>query len=481
MDAPNVVVLVLDAVRADHTSVYGHERPTTPNLEAIAEEGVVYEHAFANSNWTGTSHAAMFTGRLPSDSGVHGATQELPADVRTLPEHLSAAGYRTFAMSAGAHVRAERGYARGVDTFKETYRIAPNRAFLRGLLSDGPLRRQTLHTVTRGPDGKSLYKLESLKRWIEAGDRPFFGFVNAKTAHHPYNPPRPHKSRFCPDLRRPRYQLVEELFGDERGERQSLPGFDWERLQRLSHEYPVIAGEMEPTAEEWDVVRSWYDGAVHYLDRLVGEFVDWLASADHLEDTYLVVTADHGEYFGEHGLEKHLYGLYEPVLHVPLIVRGPDTDRAPDTVGSLVSLADLYPTIVELATGDTPDTHHSRSLAGFEDERVHDHVFAELGAVAAHSVRRHHPDFDDTGYGAPTQVVRDDRHKLIARADGSTELYDWREDPREREDLAADRPDVLDRLSGVIDEELGELSDRPLAEEVDDEQLRQHLEDLGYM
>jgi len=157
MNRPNVVLVVLDAVRADRTSVYGSGRPTTPNMEAIAENGVIYEHAFANSNWTGTSHGALFTGRLPSDSGVHGATQDLPDDVRTLPERLSAAGYRTFAMSAGAHIRAERGYDRGIDTFKETYQIAPNRRFLRSLLTDSALRRQALYSATAGPDGDGVY------------------------------------------------------------------------------------------------------------------------------------------------------------------------------------------------------------------------------------------------------------------------------------------------------------------------------------
>lgn len=481
MDAPNVVILVFDAVRADRTSVYGHGWPTTPNLEALAEDGVVYEHAFANSNWTGTSHGALFTGRLPSDTGVHGNAQELPTDVETLPELLSEAGYRTFAMSAGAHLRAERGYARGMDTFGETFRIAPNREFFRGLLSDQALLRQTLQSVTRGPDEKSLYKVESLKQWIEGGDRPFFAFVNAKTAHHPYNPPRPFKSEFCPNLRRAPFQLIEELFGDERGERQSLPGFDWDRLQRLSYEYPVIAGEMEPTDEEWEIVRSWYDGAIRYLDHLLGDFVDWLEGTGRLENTYIFVTADHGEYFGEHGLEKHYYGLYEPVLHVPLVVRGPGTDEAADTVSSPVSLADLYPTVLELATGEAPMTPHSRTLAPFKDGNLHEHVFAELGAVAPDGILRHHPEFDDRDYGIPTQVVRDDRYKLISRANGSTELYDWREDPGEREEISEDKADVHEQLAAVVEEELEELSEESLSEDIDDEQLRRHLEELGYI
>ncbi|WP_302080894.1 sulfatase [Salinibaculum rarum] len=480
MSRPNIVLLVLDAVRSDHVSAYGHDRPTTPNIDKLAEEGTRYRNAFANSNWTGTSHGTIFTGRLPSNSGIHGDHQELPDGEKTLPEAVKEEGYRTFAMSAGAHIRKERGYDRGVDAFKETYRIDPSRKFAARLFTDPPLRRQTAFTATRGPDDKTLYKFETLKRWIAANEEPFFAFINAKTAHHPYNPPRPSKSRFCPDLERPRFQLTEELFGDEFGERQTLPGTDFERLQRLSYQYPIISDELNPTDEEWEIIQSWYDGAIHYLDRRVGEFVDWLRNRGQLEETYVIVTADHGEYFGEHGLEKHYYGLYEPVLRVPLIVRGPESDDGQD-IRSMVSLADLYPTIVELASGEAPKPPHSRSLAPFEDAPDHDHVFAELGAVNPSGILRHHPEFDDSGYGIPTQVVRDDRYKLHARTDDSIELYDWKSDPDETKDLSETYPNVVERLRSAINEELGTLSEAALSEDIKDDRLREHLQDLGYI
>jgi arylsulfatase A-like enzyme len=482
MGQPSIILIILDAVRADHLSIYGHEQRTTPHLESLIEEDntTLYRNAFANSNWTGTSHGAMFTGRLPSESGVHGGTQQLSPEITTLPERVSEAGYRTFGMSAGAHLREGRGYGRGVDTFKETYRISPTRNFFSGLLSDPALRKQSIFSATSGPDKKALFKFESLKRWIASGNDPFFAFVNAKTAHHPYNPPRPHKSQFCPELQRPKYQFIEELFGDTYGERQSLPDADWERLQRLSYEYPVLSGEFEPTKREWDVIRSWYDGAIHYLDRQIGELIEWLRTHGELKDTYLMITADHGEYFGEHGMEKHYYGLYEPVLHVPLLVRAPERTPADET-DELVSLTDLYPTIVELVSGTTPELDHAESLVPFNDHRQHEHVFAELGAVAPDGITSHHPDFDDSGLGIPTQVVRNKQHKLITRTDGSTELYNWREDSEEQSDLVESLPEVSNALREVIETELGTLSDEALAETIDDDELREHLSDLGYM
>lgn len=479
MEQPNIILLVLDAVRADHLSAYGYDNQTTPNIDALAEESTCYLNAFANSNWTGTSHGTFFTGHLPSDSGVHGPHQNLPSSEPTILEAVQDSGYRTFAMSAGTHVRSGRGYERGADSFKETYRITPNREFLTRLLTDRPLRRQSVFSAIKGPDDKSFYKFESLKEWIAGGNEPFFAFINAKTAHHPYNPPRPHKSQFCPNLKRPNLQLTEELFGDDYGERQHLSGSEFDRLQRLSYEYPVISGDFEPTEREWDIVQSWYDGAIHYLDSRVGGLVEWLRERGQLEETVLIVTADHGEYFGEHGLEKHYYGLYEPVLHIPLIIRTPDGNG--DDISSIVSLADLYPTVVELTSGESPERPHARSLLPFEDEPKHDYVFAELGAVNPAGIIRHHPEFDDTGFGIPTQVVRDDRYKLLTRTDGTTELYDWKADPNESEELSNEHKEVVEELKNVVDDELGTLSEESPSEVVEDDRLREHLEDLGYM
>lgn len=479
MNQPNIILLVLDAVRADHISVSRNDKEITPNLDALANDSTVFENAFANSNWTGTSHGTIFTGRLPSDTGIHGNNQKLPLDYPTLPEVLKNAGYRTFGMSAGAHIRAERGYNRGIDNFKETYRISPNQDFLSGMLRDSSFRKQLLFSSTKGPDKKTLFKFDSLKEWIRDDEQPFFGFINAKTAHHPYNPPRPHKSDFCTELKRPRYQFLEEILGDDRGEYQSLPGSDWERLKRLSYEYPVLSNEFEPTNAEWDTIESWYDGAIHYMDRRIGELIDWLQDRDQFENTYVFVTADHGEYFGEHGLEKHYYGLYEPVLHVPLLVHSPN--ETSETVSEPVTLADIYPTIVKIGTGSSPDLPHALSLYSSEKISSREHIFAELGAVAPDGIVNHHPNFNDEGYGIPTQVVRDDTFKLIRKQDGSRELYRWRDDPAESMDLSERKPEVTEQLDSVICEELNELSEKALSEEISDPDLKQHLKDLGYM
>lgn len=215
------------------------------------------------------------------------------------------------------------------------------------------------------------------------------------------------------------------------------------------------------------------------MDQRIGELVDWLRERNQFKDTYLIVTADHGEYFGEHGLEKHYYGLYEPVLHVPLLIHSPNTGS--ESIADPVTLADIYPTIVDVGTDTIPDLPNSLSLNNSDEISSREYVFAELGAVSPNGIISHNPDFGGEGYGIPTQVVRDDKYKLIKRNDGSLELYNWKEDPSESNDISDHKPDVTEKLADIIDYELSRLSEEELSENIDDPDLQQHLEDLGYM
>lgn len=479
MSAPNVLLLVLDAVRSDHLSCYGHDRETTPNVDRLAREGLRFENAFANSNWTGASHAAMFTGLLPSESGVHGDDMTLPGDVQTLAEGARDAGYRTFATSAGLHVTGERGYDRGFDRFHDTYRARPSADFAGTLLRDPSARRQLLFSATRGHDNYTRYKADRFDRWLEAGEEPFFAFMNWTTAHNPYDPPRPYKSLFCDELDRPRYEFLERALAALGRDGESLASFDVDRLRELSWDYPVVAGEMEPTRAELDVVRAWYDGAIRYLDDRLGEILGRLEERSLLEDTYVIVTADHGELFGEHGLEKHHYSLYEELLRVPLVVRPPSGESAVRT--DPVSLVDLYPTVLDVCGASAPDRDLAASLVSGDEGARHEHLFAEVGRKSDAPITRRYPDFDGSDHEGPLQSVRDDEYKLIAHPDGRRELYRWRDDRAEQEDLAAREQEVVERLEGVLERNLGSLRDAVPDLEAADDDRQDRLEDLGYL
>jgi arylsulfatase A-like enzyme len=492
---PNVLFLVLDAVRIDHVSAYGYDRETTPTMAALAEEGVRYDHAFAPSIWTPTVHGAVFTGKYPSHTGIYGNSLGIPDTVETLPETLKREGYRTFAASAGAHIRASRGYARGVDEYVETRRIAPDTDFLRKVAGDRSFAKQVGFTLTRGPDDKTRYKYNRLRRFVSDAaddDVPFFGFINAKTAHQPFNPPRPYKRLFCADLDRPRWEFLERALDALGRPTQTLADHDMDKLRQVSHSGGdgVLAGEVEMTDEEWAVIEAWYDGAVRYLDDLVGELLDFLRREGVYEETLVVVTSDHGDNFGDHGgLTSHIFSLYDTLLHVPLVVKpartGGGATPAGRRIDNQVSLVDLHPTFVEAAGGSPPSYDLTESLLDFEDRSYHDYTFAEYAGFDGpiERLNRKYPEFDAARFARPLQAVRDDEYKLVVAGTdgGDRELYAWRDDPAESRDLADEAGETVDDLAAVLRDRL-ERPDAPGEFEApDDEDLQAQLEDLGYL
>lgn len=501
---PNILFLVTDALRIDHCSTYGYERETTPAMTRLAEEGVRYDNAFAPSIWTPTVHGAIFTGKYPSHTGIYANSLGIPDELETLPEAIKGQDYRTFAASAGAHIRKSRGYARGVDEYVETRRINPDLSFAQKVLSDRSFAKQVGFSLTRGPDDKTRYKYDRLKRFIDdaAGDdEPFFGFINAKTAHQPFNPPRPYKQMFTEGLERPRWEFLERTIEALGGQAQDHPGYDIEKLREVSHSGGdgVFVGDVEMSDEEWAVIKAWYDGAVRYVDDRISDLMDFLESRGVYEDTMVVVTADHGDNFGDHGgLTSHIFSLYDSLLHVPLVIKPPrsgngsgaqpgETALNGKEINNQVSLVDLHPTFLETAGGTVPNYRLTESLLGFEDRSYHNYTFAEYAGFDGpiKRLRRKYPDFDAEQFARPLQSVRSDEHKLIVagppEGECERELYAWRDDPDEERDLLGEQPEVADELLAVLRETLDPLDNAGEFEVPEDEGVEEQLKDLGYL
>lgn len=476
MSRPNVILLILDAVRPDHLSCYGYHRRTTPNIDDIAAEGILYENAFSNSNYTAEAHPPIFTGRLPSRCGCYGGDCSLPKETDLLSERLQAAGYRTFATSAGAHIREGRGYDRGFDVFHETHRFRPTPETARKLLKERAYRKQAAFTLTRGPDDKTRYKFETLKDFVAAAD-PFFAFLNCKTAHYPYNPPRSFKSEYCPDLERPRYEFIERLYEAADAQAQRHPDVDIENCRRNPVVFMTDTHSLSKQGLEG--VKSWYDGCIRYLDHRIGQLVESLRASGTLDDTYLIITADHGEMFGEKGLMAHRFSLYDTLLRVPLVIRPPGGGDG-RRLEKPVSLIDLFATILETAGTPRPDRPHSRNLLPFDNEGEQEHLFAEVGQGSYETPTEVDSTYEPAPkHAGPLQSVRDERFKLIVGPE-HTELYDWREDPGEQDDLSDSRPETVAELSAVLEAETGDMTAEATSEDQVSDSVEEALEHLGY-
>jgi len=489
-DKPNILFLVLDAVRTDHVSCYGYDRETTPTIDQLAADGVRYDNAFAPSIWTPTVHGAIFTGKYPSHTGIYGNSLGIPDSLKTLPESLKAAGYRTFASAAGAHIRASRGYDRGVDDYVSTRRISPDAGFAKKLLTDRSFAKQVAFSATRGPDDKTRYKYERLQRFISdsvARDDPFFGFINAKTTHQPFNPPRPYKQMFCDDLERPRYEFIERAKGKLGMTTQSLRNHDTERIRAVSQSGgdEVLAGKFDLTEEEWDVIRAWYDGAIRYLDDLIGSLISYLRQIDAYDDTMIVVASDHGDHFGDHGLTSHLFCLYDSLINIPLVIKPAESNVSGRTISNQVTLVDLHRTFLEEAGATDPNSEYdlTESLTSWEDKKYHDYTFAEYAGFEGpiKRINRKFDDVDTAQFAKTLQSVRDNEYKLITESTSKRELYRWRDDPEETTDLIDDEADRADKLETVLGKSLNQLDSPGEFEAPDDPELESQLKDLGYL
>jgi arylsulfatase A-like enzyme len=439
--ADNVLLIVIDALRADRLGCYGYsEQPTTPTLDHLAGQGILFETFHAASPWTAPSFATLLTGVAPT---IHGTGkwlkgQELAAadeiwargkvkmqpirrEIALLPELATAV--RSAAFVTNSFLDAELGFARGFDHYD----------FELGGLND-----------TRRADAVTEAALE----WITANkEQPFFVLLHYFDPHMSYDPPEEYRNMFAPGSMA----------------RVAVPFTDLKNARN---------GTFKPTPEERDFIGGLYNGEVRFVDDQIGLLLQALRGMDLLDDTWVVVTADHGEELFDHGSFEHGHRYEEEVTRVPLIIKAPGGWGAGRRIAASASHVDLMPTILEWFSVDVPDQVMGRSivplLAGREEN--------DRPAYMEYNL-----------FWKAQRALFDGRYKLIEPEDGSPGImYDLEQDPGEREPLGFDHPHykVLDRQLGAV---LQALSARTaaLGDESEPiqlpEEMEESLRDLGYI
>jgi arylsulfatase A-like enzyme len=401
--SPNILVIVVDTLRADHLSAYGYKRQTSPNLDRLAEQGVLFESAFATSSWTLPSHASLVTGRYPHEH----AAEEEPLDNRypTIAEALRERGYRTAAFSAN-HMwfSRSRGFGRGFLRF-EDYFNTPQDMVLRTFWGR-KLTRSILFPL--GLNNLLVLKpasavTDSTLRWIRQNpEKPYFAFLNYLDVHDPYLPPQPFRGRFSNG------KDVGGILNEF--QRPTPPDLTPEQLQ-----------------SEIDA----YDGAIAYVDYQIGRLLEGLKEQGLLDNTIVVVTSDHGEAFGENGLLLHRNALYRSVVHVPLIIRWPGHVPGGTRLAVPVTNASLPATFMEFLGEPRQDKFPIPSLAilwkDSDGQRDWPDVLVELAKMP---YIQKFPAY----HGWMKGLVHQQWHYIVHETLGE-ELYDWRNDPREDHNL----------------------------------------------
>lgn len=411
-ESPNIIFIVLDTVRAKSLSLYGYERPTTPNLERFAQNGVIFDRAIAPAPWTLPSHATMFTGRWQHE---HMADFSAPLGnfFPTIAEVFSSLGYLTAGFVANTgYCSYESGLQRGFIHY-EDYALNPETILLsssvpRRLVGDENIRAYTGFHELIGRKKAEEINSHFLSWLSQVRERPFFAFLNYFDAHTPYLPPKPFDEQFGARLKR----------GDDR-----VPKWDW-------------------TQENVQAEVNAYDGAIAYLDHELGKLIDQLNTRQILDNTLVIITSDHGEQIGERNLFDHTNSLYIQTLRVPLVIWYPSKIPQNTRVAQAVSLRDLPRTIFNILglEGDMAIPGNTLSQywqnAHSSQPNIRTEILSELSKPNVLE------DWFPIARGNMKSIVNDQFH-YIRMGDGSEELYNLDEDPDETNNLALQLKDTV--------------------------------------
>jgi arylsulfatase A-like enzyme len=410
--AQNVLVLVVDTLRADHLSTYGYRRATSPNLDRLAAEGVLFEEAYSTSSWTPPSHASMLTGRY-----VHELGDENRVDARfpTLAEELRDRGYRTAAISGNAYYFCRRaGFGRGFIRFEDYFYSVASMA-VRTLygrkIEEYILRRLGFAEVPKRRNAEEVN--HAVLNWIDRdGLKPFFVFVNYFDVHEPYLPPQPWRSRFSQ--------------GKHPGG--ILNGLHGRRT-------PVM------TPQQLQSEIDAYDGGISYVDEQINRLLVELEQRGLRDKTILVLTSDHGEGLGDHGLYLHRNSLYREAIRVPFVIRAPGRVPAGLRIPRPVSNSAIPATVMDLL-GVTESEFPGRSLTALwwdpHAAANWPEPLSEMGEFPFDSKR------SPAYHGWLKSLVTPEWHYILQQR-GVVSLFNWPNDPGELNDLSPN-PEFTDVL-----------------------------------
>jgi len=458
---PNIILITMDTVRADHLSLYGYERDTTPNLKKLSQEATLYKKSISASDMTLASHASILTGLYARSHGAHhtfetltpsddelGGTELWPYSMPladkfdTLAESLSAKGYSTMAVVANyGYLSDSYGSSQGFQ-FYDYRSLVPFLGHFLGKTRPFYLR-QSIHTFfsnfTSPSDYYMVYRraedinreVFSLLDDVNKKNERFFLFINYMDAHGPYMPPTPYDKLFP-------------------GKDETFSPSDFNALEEQ-----VMSLKRKITDKERQHLESQYDGGIAYMDFHIGALISRLKETGLYDNTLFIVTSDHGEAFGEKDLMQHGNSVYQNQVYVPLVIKYPGISRQ-EVVDTFVSAVDIMPTVLDTLGYEIPENIQGTSLLKLEqgDDRI---VISESFST------RKNISWSRRFYRIERAVFSGDM-KLISSTAGKHELYNISTDPEENENLYSKDAAVGVGLKGRLDQWLATVKDESPSE-----------------
>ena len=435
---PNVLILVIDALRPDHLGCYGYPLDTSPAIDGLAKRGVLFADATSLSSYTRAAVPSIFASVHHNAHGVlsQGKKVEMLSDeYKTLAETLKERGYVTAALMPNPSLQRAFNFDQGFDLYDDEFQIA----------------------VRGTPNYETASRInERTLQWLRTNrGKPFFAYLHYRDVHAPYVPPPPYDRMF-----------------DKPGEGRPLTEGEY-KTQPPDIRQPRRFRDLDSYVEQ-------YDGEIRYTDDHLARFLETLSKEGFLENTVIFLTADHGESFLEHGSWTHGTGLYEELTRVPLLMVLPGEKHAGKRVEAPVQTTDLYPTVLDLLDAldaEAPAELQGRSLFEAIDGKADPArpVFGEALVGRGHRPK-------NFGQFA---AVRTGGWKLIYnRWSRNIELYNLNEDPAEKQNLVDREPErarTLLRLIAAQDRETARRSHRAEGQQPLSEDVIEGLRSLGYV
>jgi arylsulfatase A-like enzyme len=453
---PNIFIISLDTTRRDHLSCYGYQRKTTPHVDSLVPESLLFSRAYAPSSWTLPSHASLFTGCYPAMHGADRAEntpppyfcKKLGSANLTIAEILAENGYQTFGVVAGALCSSKFGMGQGFAYFNDS------------LSKHGDRSAEEVSSVVLTWLYKEYSQGNQQRFLLFNMTRPVFGFIHYFDPHHPYRPPPPFDTMYPG-----RDDRIILHYGNEKTA--NYPGQEWKLLT------DIIKGNHVITEAEKSHLLSQYDGEIAYMDSHAGRVLDALRKLKIFHNSMIIVISDHGEFFGEHNLALHGTALYEEMIHVPLIIKYPSWMKKTGTVDTLVSLVDVMPEILKTVSIFTPQQVQGRPV-----DVENKNIIAENQQDPTWKSRPDHKHL-----ARDLKVIYRGSYKYIWASDGSSELYDIAADPHEQKNLIHIKPEQTQTMNNELEQWV--RSFQPVQSDDDsveqDKTVIEQLRGLGYI
>ncbi|MHA1252419.1 MAG: sulfatase family protein [Candidatus Helarchaeota archaeon] len=456
MTQKNVLILNIDALRADHLTCMGYNRNITPNIDNLANDSIIFENAFSTSSWTRPSICSLFTGKYPSNHEMMiGAPFVKPVksqfDSITIPQILQEFGYETYGIGFLDVIPFlfKKGFSRSLN-------ILENRPVQ--ILKNRNLNLNYIWSITRnivyGYDKFAYYINGQIKKWINKcvkRRKPFFIFVNFLNAHSPWRAPIKFRKKFEYPSKSEKLQNLLGNASIKRRFKQMFIKLPWSYSKLIKY----LSKRISLTNDEINILISRYDAEIAYLDTIIGKLIKFLKKNRIYDDTIIILTSDHGESFGEHHLLSHGFHLYDYLIHIPLIIKTLDNDSK--RIKNLVSNIDIFPTILDFLEVKNEWDIDGISLM-LNKNNFRNFIISELDWCAPKIVGSNYLKFfnkESTYYDyflllQPKQCIRTKNFKLIKYYNGLKELFDIQKDPIEQENIYEENKEIGKDLEKIL-------------------------------